>query len=154
MDGYSYPIFFLPLFLEWLPLGSIGWTIGDRRGPIVAKRVKDVVGTIYGSSGNAKEVVGMIVGFGSSLDPTVDERVMKSGCFEHEDSPEDEITVHGGTPMILCERSMSITAIGNRICNGRLNVPAYGFDSGDCCLPELQCVSPYHALIFNISYFW
>ena len=103
---------------------------------------------------SAKEVVGMITGFGPSIDPTVDERIMKSGCENHEDSPEDEITVHGGTPVILCERSMSISAIGNKICNGRLNVPAYGFDSGDCCLPELQCVSPYHALIFNISYFW
>ena len=70
------------------------------------------------------------------------------GCDKHEDSPGDEIRVHGGTPEILCDRSMSLGAIGNRICNGRLNVPAYGFDSGDCCLPELQCVSPYHALIF------
>ena len=92
-----------------------------------------------------KEVVGMIAGFGPST--VSKDRIPLHGCSEHEDSPDDEITVHGGTPVKLCQRSMSIGAIGNRICNGRLNVPAYGFDSGDCCLPELQCVSPYHALI-------
>ena len=95
---------------------------------------------VYGD--DQYEVMGMITGFDTVA------KSPKHGCYNHEDSPADEITVHGGSPDTLCDRSMSPSAIGNRICNGRLNVPAYGFDSGDCCLPELQCVLPYHALIF------
>ena len=126
------------------------WTNGDRRGPIYEQNVNNILTAVYGYDYSwlvwdteiySYEVKGMITGFDSVAKSPI------HGCLNHEDSPGDEITVHGGTPAILCDRSMSLSAIGNRICNGRLNVPAYGFDSGDCCLPELQCVSPYHALI-------
>ena len=103
----------------------------------------------------SNEVQGMIVGYGVGLGS--DERTILYGCSNHKEGPEHEATVHGGDGGGMeqfCKRSMTISAIGNRICNGHLNVPAYGFDFGDCCLPELQCVSPYHALICNFSYFW
>ena len=113
-------------------------------------KVYNVIHALYGEGSHTDpmkgsvpsyEVMGMITGF------DILNKVPLHDCRAHEDSPADEIKVHGGTPKKLCDRSMTVGAIGNRICNGRLNVPAYGFDSGDCCLPELQCVSPYHALI-------
>ena len=133
-----------------LPSELLYWkTDKKRRGPISSK--SGPTGETNIGIMDTSEVQGMIAGYGMGFSG---EKEMLLGCLQHGDSPEDEATVHGNAQKTICGRSMTINARGNGICNGRLNVPAYGFDAGDCCLPELPCVSPYHALFFNISYFW
>ena len=58
------------------------------------------------------------------------------GCVDHSPDQSAEVKLHVGGDSI-CRKSLTVAALGNGICNGHLNVPAYGFDYGDCCLPEL-----------------
>ena len=142
MDCYSYPIFF-PLFLEWL---STSLKYGHRRtwtegaaGGVDARAL---------TISNLLAINGMFTAYEvDAFADGADEKTIEIGCASYSENS-DEATFYGGGQK-LCELSMAINAIGNKICNGRLNVPAYDFDSGDCCLPELQCVLPYHALIFD-----
>ena len=142
MDCYSYPIFF-PLFLEWLSTSlKYGhrrtWTEGEAGGV-------DALALVIS---NILAINGMFTAYEiNALAAEADEKTIEIKCASYSENS-DEATLYGGGQK-LCELSMAINTMGNKICNGRLNVPAYDFDSGDCCLPELQCVSPYHALIFD-----
>ena len=150
MDCYSYPIFF-PLFLEWL---STSLNFGHRRTWTEGQAgiVDDRAVTI--SKLNA--VNGMFTAYEvDAFDNGADAKTIDIKCQSYSENSDEATLYQAGAPALygagqkLCELSMAINAMGNKICNGRLNVPAYDFDSGDCCLPELQCVSPYHALIFD-----
>jgi hypothetical protein len=150
LDFYSYPIFII--ISEMISVRDTrGLTDHQRRGPI---------DRTYGPSGDANiraignfVAEGIISGYGYRY-MFSEEKTSLTKCQFYKDAPEDEATLYGGSSAKLCENSMTTYVLGNGICNGRLNVPAYGFDFGDCCLPELRCVSPYHALNFDFSHFW
>ena len=141
MGCYSYPIFLFPLLLGllWRTDRRIGWSTKRRQ----SVRETDLSENV---------VVGMISGYGIPFGTDGPEKELLASCINHAPVESSESKLYGDQG--LCKRGLTVTAIGNGICNGHLNVPAYGFDFGDCCLPELQCVSPYHALISTFSYFW
>ena len=81
-------------------------------------------------------IKGMMSGYTVPFASMGDEKVISLGCVDHSPDQSAEVTLHGGG-VSICRKSLTAEALGNGICNGHLNVPAYGFDYGDCCLPEL-----------------
>ena len=118
----------------WRTDRRIGWTTKTRKAKIQAFSSKPL-GDDDDPTNAGNVMKGMMSGYLYTFGMS-DEKVISVGCADHSPDQSAEVTLHGGG-VSICRKSLTAEALGNGICNGHLNVPAYGFDYGDCCLPEL-----------------